>query len=203
MWHTARGISRLPLLIALLIAAVGVLAPQGLCQSAECGVVYYTVTKTYTKVQTVTAVDEVVTYSTVTTTVVDGGATTTAISVTPVTTTTTRTLTTTIIDVEPGGVLANFTCSWQPPPTLSAPPVSAPGLPTPQSDFVYLLLASAAFGVFALALVYDLTKIVIFLTVSTAAIWIMASAYNPLAPLAAGLTALTVAFVLATAFFKR
>jgi len=196
MWRTALAIS-LAVVIALLSA-------QGACaQGAQCGVVYYTVTKTYTKVQTVTAVDEVVTYSTVTTTVVDGGATTTVVSVTPITTTTTRTLTTTIIDVELGGILANFTCTWQPPPTLSAPPVSAPGLPTPQNDFVYLLLASVAFGVFALAMVYDLTKIVIFLIVATAAIWMMASAYTPLAPLVAGLTALTVAFVLATAFFKR
>jgi len=31
----------------------------------------------------------------------------------------------------------------------------------------------------------------------------VATAYTPLAPLAVGLTALTVAFVLATAFFKR
>jgi hypothetical protein len=196
MWRTALAIS-LAVVIALLSA-------QGACaQGAQCGVVYYTVTKTYTKVQTVTSVDEVVTYSTVTTTVVDGGATTTVISVTPITTTTTRTLTTTIIDVEPGGILANFTCTWQPPPTLSAPPVSAPGLPTPRSDFVYLLLASVAFGAFALAMVYDLTKIVIFLIVATAAIWMLATAYTPLAPLAAGLTALTAAFVLATAFFKR
>jgi hypothetical protein len=183
---------------------IALLSAQGACaQGAQCGVVYYTATKTYTKVQTVTAVDEVVTYSTAATTVVDGGAATTVISVTPVTTTTTRTLTTTIIDVEPGGILANFTCSWQPPPAPGAPPVSAPGLPTPQSGFVYLLLASAAFGVFALAMVYDLTRIVIFLTASAAAIWIMASAYSPLAPLAAGLTALSVAFVLAAAFFKR
>jgi hypothetical protein len=180
------------------------LSAQGACaQGAQCGIIYYTVTKTYTKVQTVTSVDEVVTYSTVTTTVVDSGATTTVISVTPITTTTTRTLTTTIIDVEPGGILANFTCSWQPPSTLPAPPAASPGLPTPQNDFVYLLLASVAFGTFALAMVFDLTKIVIFLTVATAAIWIMASAYTPLVPLATGLTALTAAFVLATAFLKR
>jgi ferritin-like protein len=196
MWRTALAIS-----IAATIALLSVVISA---QTAnQCGVVYYTVTKTYTKVQTVTSVDEVVTYSTVTTTAVDGNATTTVTSVTPITTTTTRTLTTTSIDVEPGGILANFTCTWAPPPTLTQPPVSAPGLPTPRSDFVYLLLASVAFGVFALALVYDLTKIVMFLIVATAAIWIMASAYTPLAPLAAGLTALTVAFVLATAFFKR
>jgi len=196
MWRTALAIS-LAVVIALLSAQ------QSACAQAQCGVVYYTVTKTYTKVKTVTAVDEVVTYSTVTATVMDGGATTTVISVTPITTTTTRTLTTTVIEVEPGGILANFTCTWAPPPALSAPPVSAPGLPTPQNDFVYLFLASVALGVFALAMVYDLTRIAIFLIVATAAIWIMASAYTPLAPLAAGLTALTVAFVLATAFFKR
>jgi hypothetical protein len=195
MWRTALAIS--------LAVAIALLSAQGACAQAQCDVVYYTVTKTYTKVQTVTAVDEVVTYSTVTTTVVDGDATTTVVSATPVTTTTTRTLTTTIIDVEPGGILANFTCTWQPPPALSAPPVSAPGLSAPRSDFVYLLLASAAFGVFALAMVYDLTRIAIFLVIATAAIWVIAAAYTPLAPLAAGLTALTAAFVLATAFFKR
>ncbi len=81
--------------------------------------------------------------------------------------------------------------------------MSAPGLPTPQNDFIYLLLASTTFGVFALAMVYELTRVAIFLTVATAAIWIISTAYTPLAPLAAGLTALTVAFILATAFFKR
>jgi hypothetical protein len=154
-----------------------------MCQSAYCGIVYYTITKTYTKVQTVVLADEVVVNGT--------------------TTTTTRTQVVTQITAEPGGVLANFTCSWQPPPTLAAPPVSAPGLPAPQSDFVYLLLAGVAFGAFALAMVYELTRIVVFLAVATAAIWIMASAYAPLAPLAAGLTALTVAFALAVAFFKQ
>jgi len=177
MWRTALAIS-LALVIALLSAH------SACAQGAQCGVVYYTVTKTYTKVQTVTAVDEVVINYTLTTT-------------------TTRTLTTTIIDVEPGGILANFTCTWQPPPTLGAPPVSAPGLPTPQGDFVYLLLVSVAFGAFALAMVYELARVAVFLAVATAAIWIMATAYTPLAPLAAALTALTVAFILATAFFKR
>ena len=65
------------------------------------------------------------------------------------------------------------------------------------------MLASVAFGVFALAMVYELSRIAIFLAVATAAIWIIATAYTSLAPLAAGLTALTVAFILATAFFKR
>jgi len=176
MWRTALAIS-LALVIALLSAT------HSCAQSAQCGVVYYTVTKTYTKVKTVTAVDEV--------------------EINGTTTTTTRTLTTTIIEEEPGGVLANFTCTWQPPSTVAAPPVSAPGLPAPQNDFVYLLLAGAAFGTFALAMVYELTRVAIFLAVATAAIWIMATAYTPLAPLAAALTALTVAFILATAFFKR
>jgi len=177
MWRTALAIS-LATVIALLSAA------QSACaQSAQCGVVYYTVTKTYTKVQTVVSVDEV--------------------EVNGTTTTTTRTQVITHVTAEPGGILANFTCSWVPPTTLGAPPVSAPGLPTPQSDFVYLLLAGVAFGVFALALVYELSRVVIFLVVATAAIWIVATAYTPLAPLAVGLTALTVAFVLATAFFKR
>jgi len=198
MWRTALAIS-IAVAIALLSVAINAQTTGG----SQCGVVYYTVTKTYTKVQTVTSVDEVVTYSTITSTTISGNTTVTITSLTPVTTTTTRTLTTMLIDVEPGGVLANFTCTWQPPSTLGAPPVSAPGMPTPRSDFVYLLLASVAFGAFALALVYDLTKIVIFLIVSTAAIWVMATAYTPLAPLAAGLTALTAAFVLATAFFKR
>ena len=201
MLRTARGIS-LPLLIALAIATISILAPHGLCQSANCGVVYYTVTKTYTKVQTVTAVDEVVTYSTVTTTVVDGGATMTVISVTPITTTTTRTLTTTIVEVEPGGILANFTCSWQPPTAPGPSPVSAPTFAR-ETDFTFTLLAAVAFGAFAAALVYEITRIVIFLFASAAVIWILAATYPALTGLAAGLTALTVAFALATAFFKQ
>jgi hypothetical protein len=176
MWRTALAIS-LAVVIALLSAA------HGACQSAQCGVVYYTVTKTYTKVQTVISVDEV--------------------EVNGTTTTTTRTQEVTQVSAEPGGVLANFTCSWQPPSTLSAPPVSGPGMPTPQDDFIYLLLASVAFGTFALAMVYELARVAVFLAVATAAIWILAAAYTPLAPLAAGLTALAVAFIIATAFFKR
>jgi len=205
MWRTATGI-KLPLLIVLAIAVISVLTPNGLCQSQQCGIVYYTVTKTYVKVQTVTAVDEVETYTTVTsiTTTMDGNTTSTITitSITPVTTTTTRTLTTTYIDVEPGGVLANFSCSWKPPPTVSAPPVSAPSL-TRSSDFTFTLLAAVAFGAFAAALVYEITRIVIFLFIATATIWLLAVAYPPLAGLAAGLTALTVTFALAAAFFKR
>jgi hypothetical protein len=176
MWRTALAISA-AVLIALLSAA------HGACQSAQCGIVYYTVTKMYTKVQTIVSVDVVVVNST--------------------TTTTTRTQTITQVTAEPGGVLANFTCTWQPPTSLSAPPVSAPGAPTPQDDFAYLLLTSVAFGAFALAMVYELSRVAIFLVVVTAAIWILAAAYTPLTGLAAGLTALTAAFVLATAFFKR
>ena len=181
MWRTAKGIS-LPLLIALAVAAVSIFTPHGMCQNAECGIVYYTVTKTYTKIQTATQVDEVVINGT--------------------TTTTTRTLTTTIVDVEPGGVLANFTCSWQPPPTVAPPPVSAPAFAR-GSDFTFTLLAAVAFGAFAAALVYEITMIVVFLITATAAIWMLALAYPPLAGLAAGLTALTVAFALAAAFFKH
>jgi hypothetical protein len=201
MSRTATGI-KLTLIIALAIVAISAFAPHGLCQSQQCGVVYYTVTKTYTKVQTVTEVDEVETYTTVTSTSVSGNATVTITSLTPITTTTTRTLTTTYIDVEPGGVLANFSCSWKPPPTVSAPPVSAPTL-TRSSDFTFTLLAAVAFGAFAAALVYEITRIVIFLFISTATIWILATAYSALAGLAAGLTALTVTFALAAAFFKR
>ena len=182
MWRTARGISRLPLLIALLIAAVGVLAPQGLCQSAECGIVYYSITKTYTKVQTLVSADEVVVNGT--------------------TTTTTRTQVATQVYAEPGGVLANFTCSWRPPPTPGPPPVSAPAFAR-GSDFTFTLMAAVAFGAFAAALVYEITRIVVFLTAATAAIWMLAAAYPALSGLAAGLTALTAAFALAAAFFKH
>jgi hypothetical protein len=181
MWRIATGI-RLPLLIALAIAVISVFTPHGMCQNSQCGVVYYTVTKTYTKIQTATTVDQVVINGT--------------------TTTTTRTLTTTIIDVEPGGILANFTCSWQPPPTVAPPPVSAPAFAR-GSDFMFTLLAAIAFGAFAAALVYELTRIVIFLFVSTAVIWMLALAYPALAGLAAGLTALTVTFAIAAAFFKK
>jgi len=52
-------------------------------------------------------------------------------------------------------------------------------------------------------MVYELARVAVFLAVATAAIWILAAAYTPLAPLAAGLTALTVVFIIATAFFKR
>ena len=181
MWRTARGIS-LPLLIALAVAAASILTPHGLCQSANCGVVYYSITKTYTKVQTLVSVDEVVVNGT--------------------TTTTTRTQVVTQIYAEPGGILANFTCSWQPPPTVAPPPVSAPSF-TRGSDFTFTLLAAVAFGTFAAALVYEITRIVVFLITATAAIWMLAAAYPALAGLAAGLTALTAAFAIAAAFFKH
>jgi len=51
--------------------------------------------------------------------------------------------------------------------------------------------------------VYEITRIVIFLFVAAAAIWIIAAAYPALTGLAAGFTALTVTFALAAAFFKR
>jgi len=178
MWRTASG-TKLALAAALLIA---LLSTQGLCQGAQCGVVYYSITKTYTKVQTVVSVDEMVVNGT--------------------TTTTTRTQVVTQVVAEPGGVLANFTCSWQPPPTPGPPPVSAPAFAR-GSDFMFMLLASVAFGAFAAALVYEITRIVIFLFVSTAVIWMLATAHPPLTGLAAGLTALTVAFALAAAFIKH
>jgi hypothetical protein len=175
MWRTALAIS-----IALLIA---LLAAQNACaQGAQCGVVYYTVTKTYTKVQTATFVDEVVVNGT--------------------TTTTTRTQTTTQIYAEPGGILANFTCTWVPPPALEPPPVAAPSFARGE-DFTFILLAAVAFGAFAAALVYEINRIVIFLIVATATIWMLAAALPALAGLAAGLTALTAAFALAAAFFKQ
>jgi hypothetical protein len=136
----------------------------------------------YTKVQTVTHVDEVVVNGT--------------------TTTTTKTQTVTQVSAEPGGILANFTCTWQPPPTASPPPVAAPAF-TRGSDFTFTLLAAVAFGAFAASLVYEITRIVLFLIVATATIWMLAAAYPPLGGLAAGLTALTAAFALAAAFFKR
>jgi hypothetical protein len=180
MLHTARGIK--PLVIALVIAAVSLTAPHGLCQTAECGIVYYTITKTYTKVQTAVTVDEVVVNGT--------------------TTTTSKTQTVTQVVAEPGGILANFTCTWQPPPAAAPPPVSPPTFAR-GSDFTFTLLAAVAFGAFAAALVYEITRIVIFLIVATAAIWMLAAAYPALAGLAAGLTALTVTFAIAAAFFKR
>jgi hypothetical protein len=179
MWRTASG-TKLALAVALLIALLS--ATHGLCQGAQCGIVYYTISKTYTKVQTVVSVDE--------------------IEVNGTTTTTTRTQVVTQVVAEPGGILANFTCSWQPPPAVAPPPVSAPAF-TRGSDFTFTLLAAVAFGAFAAALVYEITRIVMFLFVATAVIWMLAAAYPPLAGLAAGLTALTVAFALAAAFFKR
>ncbi len=180
MWRTATAIK--PLLIALAIAALSVLTPQGLCQSAECGIVYYTVTKTYTKIQTVVSVDEVVVNGT--------------------TTTTTKTQTVTQVVAEPGGILANFTCSWQPPPTAAQPPVSAPAF-TRGTDFMFTLLAAVAFGAFAAALVYEISRIVIFLIIAAAVIWILAASYPALVGLAAGFTALAITFALAAAFFKH
>ena len=181
MWRIARG-TKLALAAALLIAATSALAPQGLCSSVQCGIIYYNITKTYTKVQTAISVDEV--------------------EVNGTTTTTTRTQVITQVVAEPAGVLANFTCSWQPPTTPGPPPVSAPAF-TRGSDFTFTLLAAVAFGAFAAALVYEITRIVIFLIIATAAIWMLALAYPPLAGLAAGLTALTAAFALAAAFFKH
>jgi hypothetical protein len=180
MWRTASAIK--PLIIALTIALISLATPHGLCQNAQCGIVYYTVTKTYTKVQTVVSVDEVVVNGT--------------------TTTTTRTQTVTQVTAEPAGVLANFTCSWAPPPTPAPPPVSAPAFAR-GSDFTFTLLAAVAFGAFAAALVYEITRIVIFLFAAAAVIWMLAAAYPALAGLAAGLTALTAAFALAAAFFKH
>ena len=179
MWRTATGIR---LLIALAVVAIIIYAPLGMCQSAQCGVVYYTVTKTYTKVQHITHVDEVVVNGT--------------------TTTTTKTQQVTQVSAEPGGILANFTCTWQPPPTAGPPPIAAPAF-SRGSDFTFTLLAAVAFGAFAAALVYEITRIVLFLIVATAAIWMLAAAFPPLTGLAAGLTALTAAFALAAAFFKR
>jgi len=179
MWRTARGIS-LALATALLIAALS--AVNGACQSAQCGIIYYNITKTYTKVQVVVSVDEVVVNGT--------------------TTTTTRTQTVTQVVAEPAGVLANFTCSWAPPTTPGPPPVSAPAFAR-GSDFVFTLIAAVAFGAFAAALVYEITRIVIFLIIATAVIWMLAAAYPALAGLATGLTALTAAFALAAAFFKH
>jgi len=178
MWRTARG-TNLALAAALLIALLSV---NGACQGAQCGVVYYNVTKTYTKVQTVVSVDEAVINGT--------------------TTTTTKTQTVTQVVAEPAGVLANFTCSWAPPATPGPPPVSAPSFAR-GSDFVFTLIAAVAFGAFAAALVYEITRIVIFLIVATAVVWMLAAAYPALAGLAAGLTALTAAFALAAAFFKH
>jgi hypothetical protein len=175
MWRIATGIS-LAVLIALLSAA------HGMCQTAQCGIIYYSITKTYTKVQTVVSVDEIVVNGT--------------------TTTTTKTQTITQVVAEPAGVLANFTCSWAPPTTPGPPPVSAPAFAR-GSDFVFTLLAAVAFGAFAAALVYEITRIVIFLIIATAVIWMLAAAYPALAGLAAGLTALTAAFALAAAFFKQ
>jgi hypothetical protein len=171
-----------PLLIAVAIAALAVFTPHGACQTAECGIVYYTITKTYTKVQTVVSVDEVVINGT--------------------TTTTTKTQTITQVTAEPGGILANFTCSWVPPPTVSPPPVTVPTLARGEG-FMFTLLAAVAFGAFAAALVYEITRIVIFLFVSAAVIWMLALAYPALSGLAAGFTALALTFALAAAFFKK
>ena len=179
MWRTARG-TKLALATALLIALLS--AVNGACQSAQCGIIYYNITKTYTKVQVVVSVDEVVVNGT--------------------TTTTTKTQTVTQVVAEPAGVLANFTCSWQPPTTPGPPPVSAPAFAR-GSDFTFTLMAAVAFGAFAAALVYEITRIVIFLIIAAAVIWMLAAAHPPLAGLATGLTALTVAFALAAAFFKH
>ncbi len=175
MWRTAIGIS-LAVLIALLSAA------NGACQTAQCGIVYYSITKTYTKIQTVVSVDEIVVNGT--------------------TTTTTRTQTVTQVVAEPGGVLANFTCSWQPPPTAALPPASAPAFARGE-DFTFMLLAATSLGAFAAALVYEISRIVIFLIIAAAVIWILAAAYPVLAGLAAGFTALAITFALAAAFFKH
>jgi len=180
MWRIGKGIK--PLIIALAIAAVSAFTPQGLCQAAECGIVYYTIMKTYTKVQTVVSVDVAVVNGT--------------------TTTTTKTQVVTQVVAEPGGVLANFTCSWQPPPTLAPPPASAPAFARGE-DFTFTLLAAVAFGAFAAALVYEISRIVVFLFMTTAVIWLLAAAYPALAGLAAGLTALAAAFAIAAAFFKN
>jgi len=155
------------LLIAVVIAIViGGLAPFGLGQTGPaCSIVYYTITSTITQSSVATTVQPYVVNGTVTTT---------------------STITQTVIQIvaQPGGVLANLSCSVPPPPapTITIPSgVSLAGYPT---DAFSILLAAVSIGAFGAAIVANLSRTVIYLFASAAIVATLAAAYPPLAAIA-------------------
>jgi hypothetical protein len=145
------------------------------------------VTSTIVQTQINTAVEEVVTYSTITTT----SDTLTITSITPVTTTTTRTYTTVVTQITPGGVLANLSCSAPapPPPTISMP--SGPTLGSYPTDAFSLLMAAVAIGAVAAGIVSNLSRTVIYLFAAAAVVSTLAAAYLPLSAVAQAIAAIT------------
>ena len=154
-----------PLIAVLAAIIAGGLAPLGAGQTGPtCSIVYYTITSTITNVMTQTAVQAYVVNST--------------------TTTTTITQTTTQVVVQPGGVLANLSCSVPPPP---APTISMPGGPSLAgypTDAFSILLAAVSIGAFGAAIVANMSRTVIYLFASAAIVSTLAAAYPPLAAIA-------------------
>jgi len=164
MWRTARG-KLAPLAVALAIAAVSVLTPPpAYCQSPACTLVYYTVTSTIKTTQIATAVQEYV---------VNGS-----------TTTTTKTYTTVVTHIQPGGVLANLSCSVPAPPTPSIAMPEGASLGNYPTDSFSLLMAAVSVGAFAAAVVSSLSRTVVYLFAAAAVVSTLAIAYPPLTAVA-------------------
>ena len=192
MWRIGSAEKLIPLALFAVIAAVSVLStPSAYCQAPACQLIYYTVTSTIVQTQINTAVEEVVTASTATSTVVDGGVTTTIISVTPITTTTTRTYTTVVTSIQPGGVLANLSCSVPPPPTPAVTMPSGPPLGGYPTDAFSLTMAAIAIGAVAAGIVSNLSRTVIYLFAAAAVVSTLAAAYPPLSAVAQATAAIT------------
>jgi hypothetical protein len=188
MWRIGSAKKLIPLALFAAIVAVSVLStPSAYCQAPACQLIYYTVTSTIVQTQINTAVEEVVTYSTITTT----SDTVTITSITPVTTTTTRTYTTVVTQITPGGVLANLSCSAPapPPPTVTMP--SGPTLGSYPTDAFSLLMAAVAIGAVAAGIVSNLSRTVIYLFAAAAVVSTLAAAYLPLSAVAQAIAAIT------------
>jgi hypothetical protein len=145
------------------------------------------VTSTIVQTQVNTAVEEVVTYSTITST----SGNVTVISATPVTTTTTRTYTTVVTSIQPGGVLANLSCSVPPPPTPTVTMPSGPNLGGYPTDAFSLLMAAISIGAVAAGIVSNLSRTVIYLFAAAAVVSTLAAAYPPLSAVAQATAAIT------------
>ena len=181
MWRTARGRRLIPLALALAVAVFSVLTtPSAYCQSPACQLIYYTVTSTIVQSQVATAVEEVVTYSAITTT----SDNVSIITITPITTTTTKTYTTVVTSIQPGGVLANLSCSVPPPPTPTITMPTGPSLGGYPTDAFSLLMAAVAIGAVAAGVVSNLSRTVIYMFAAAAVVSTLATAYPPLSAVA-------------------
>jgi hypothetical protein len=169
---TAVGRAWRALALAAAIAIASLLAPGGVCQNAQCSLVYYTVTSTI--YQTLTQVrTEVVTTTTYTTYTGTDSVTT----VSPVSWTYTTTVTYVEVNtiVTPGGVLANLTCTW---PTATVPPppgAGSSGFFAPAGDVLGKLSLAVLAGLVVAAVSTQLQETAIKLLVVAAISVIMAA----------------------------